>query len=166
MKSSEQNIHQRSASTSQTLQLSAHQTAIFNGIASIAARIVGSPATLIIARTGKHLRLLGVTGLYLQEIDESWSICKLIGADDHITFVNAVHKKKQFNAHPLLAAAPYTTSILYVPVSTARKSVYGALVFPNPAHKWPLAPHVSASLSDLAIVAGDTLNSIYDLTPE
>lgn len=141
-------------------ELNTHHSRVFNSIATISANTVKAPVVLVLGRIGNVARLLGAHGLYLESIDESWAMCKLVRDGNHITFTKGINRNKAFQAHPLFAAVPYTTSIAFIPVGSLQDPIRGAIIIPNPELKWPFSAGVSDSLSNLAIVARETLISI------
>jgi hypothetical protein len=137
-----------------------HQKRVFNSIATIAANTTKAPVVLVFGRIGNVPLLLGAHGLYLESIDDSWAMCKLVRDGNHITYTKGINRNKTFQTHPLFAAVPYTTSIAFIPVGSLQDPVRGAIIIPNPELKWPFSAGVSDSLSNLAIVARETLFSV------
>lgn len=132
----------------------------FNRIARIAAATVKSDVAFITLRKGRKSCVIGTHGMYLSAEQSAWENGQSTVRTSNIAFVANIKRDASFRNHPLLMAAPFSKSLLHVPMECGRYAdIDVSISLVNMGLKWPLTAAVTGILAELAMLIGDALQT-------
>lgn len=138
---------------------------VFDRIARIAAATAKADVAFITLRVDHKLSIIGTFGIYLHKTQGNWDQGFDLVRRTSMSYIANVARDPNFKNHPLLKAAPYTRTLVHVPVQGRHADIEAAISLVNVGMKWPLSAATTAILTDLAMLVGDTLrhtNTIPD----
>lgn len=130
---------------------------LFNRVARIAATTVRAPAALVTVRRERKLNLLGAHGLYINTLDDSWGVDSVLVRRSAMVYAANVRRDPNFKNHPLFNFAPFTRSLVHIPVSGVHSEIEVAISIVNPEIKWPFTSNISGILNDLVMLVADAM---------
>lgn len=138
-------------------------TSLFDRVARIAAAAAHAQVAFVTLRRGRSLCIVGTYGIYLRKFDESWDMGRQLVRRQIMTYVANAHRDPNLKGHPLLKAAPFTKSLVHVPVQGRYEDTEAAITIINPEIKWPFSGATCAMLTDLAMLIGDALLAVDEV---
>lgn len=126
-------------------------------IARIIAAIVQAPITIVTIRGKQGFSAVGGHGICVHEVDESWCLQAASERGASMTFIRNVRRHPKLAKHPLLAAAPFVKSLVYIPVPHNADFGEASITIVDPVKSWPFTAEIASNLLELAFTTGDII---------
>lgn len=144
--------------------MSASRQAYYDRLARISASTVVAPVTIITARQGRALRILGSFGAHT---DSGWELTNLpaLARLSHptgiIEYVPNIKSWRDVVRQPIVELAPFVRRVVSVPVPLKSADVLASIVIGQPGVRWPFDAKATTILRDLAALVGEEIENAF-----